>query len=237
MDIDWLSRTPIAHRGLHDARAEIHENTLGAARAAMKHGYSIEMDLQISADHEPIVFHDLTLDRLTEKTGAVRALNVEQLEEIAIARSQDTIPRLRQLLRTVNGKVGIVLELKGLAGADEGFARGVCDLLERYQGPVAVMSFNHWLVKELRERANDIPVGLTAEGDEHLYAIHREFCDQVRPDFVSYNVEDLPNRFVREFLETGKPVIAWTIRSNKQAEFCAQQNIQITFEDFLPSNF
>ncbi|MCB1476187.1 MAG: glycerophosphodiester phosphodiesterase, partial [Rhodobiaceae bacterium] len=55
-ELDWLTRRPIAHRGLHDASAGIVENTLPAAQAAVDGDYGIEVDLQLSADGVPMVF-------------------------------------------------------------------------------------------------------------------------------------------------------------------------------------
>jgi glycerophosphoryl diester phosphodiesterase len=64
--LGWLTARPIAHRGLHDKTTGIVENTLSAARAAIAGGYAIEVDVQPDADLEPVVFHDETLERLTE---------------------------------------------------------------------------------------------------------------------------------------------------------------------------
>jgi Glycerophosphoryl diester phosphodiesterase len=63
---DFL-RLPIAHRAYHDAAAQRPENSLPAIRAAVRAGYGIEIDLQPSADGEAMVFHDDTLERLTER--------------------------------------------------------------------------------------------------------------------------------------------------------------------------
>ncbi|MBV8104929.1 MAG: glycerophosphodiester phosphodiesterase [Hyphomicrobiales bacterium] len=67
----WLTERPIAHRGLHDAASGVIENTLQAAEAAIAGGFAIECDIQISEDGEVFVFHDDTLDRLTDAKGAL----------------------------------------------------------------------------------------------------------------------------------------------------------------------
>ena len=64
--VGWLRDKPFAHRGLHDVDRKIVENTLPACQAAVTHGYNIEVDLQPSSDGVPMVFHDYTLDRLTQ---------------------------------------------------------------------------------------------------------------------------------------------------------------------------
>ena len=66
-ELSWLTARPIAHRGLHDAKAGHIENTMAAFRAAVAGGYAIECDLQMSADGEAIVFHDSTLGQDEEE--------------------------------------------------------------------------------------------------------------------------------------------------------------------------
>ena len=62
-------RLPVAHRAYHDRAAGRPENGPSAIAAAIAAGYGIEIDLQLSADGEALVFHDYELDRLTGATG------------------------------------------------------------------------------------------------------------------------------------------------------------------------
>src|SRR5262245_34441773 len=75
MALDWLTARPIAHRGLHDVRLGIVENTASAFAEAISGDYGIETDLQISADGEAMVHHDDSLGRLTEGTGRLAELS------------------------------------------------------------------------------------------------------------------------------------------------------------------
>ena len=54
--LDWLCERPIAHRGLHNLHAGIPENSLAAFAAAVADGYSMELDVQASADGQAMVF-------------------------------------------------------------------------------------------------------------------------------------------------------------------------------------
>ncbi|MCB1423245.1 MAG: glycerophosphodiester phosphodiesterase [Nitratireductor sp.] len=232
--VRWIGERPIAHRGLHDVSRGIYENTLSAARAAIEHGYGIEVDLHPSKDGVPMVFHDNILDRLTGETGNFRDRTAKELASIAIGGSADRVPSLAELLELSAGQTGLVLELKGIAGEDDGFVAAVLEALSGYQGPVAIMSFNHWLLNDARALGAEMPVGLTAEGSDKLYDVHTEAVAAYRPDFVSYGIEDMPNRFVQEFRGSGKPVITWTVRSPEAAAKSALYADQITFEGFLP---
>ena len=96
--LDWLTARPIAHRGLHDAATGIIENTTSAFEGAIAGGYGIECDVRLSADGEAMVFHDSTLDRLTEASGAVADRTAADLKAIAFTASDDRMQTLGELL-------------------------------------------------------------------------------------------------------------------------------------------
>jgi glycerophosphoryl diester phosphodiesterase len=233
--LDWLYTDAIAHRGLHDAARGRIENSLSSALAAVDNGYSIEVDIQMAADGVPVVFHDATLDRLTGEKGRVRERASSVLGKISIGNTKDTIPTLGELLEAVGGNAGLVLELKGQdRGEDRGFSRAVGERLETYNGPVAIMSFNHWLLEDFAALRNDIPIGLTAEGDDSMHGIHAAISARIDFDFISYKLQDLPCKFANEFRKSGRPVITWTVRSPEDARYSSLYADQITFEGFLP---
>jgi len=235
-NIEWIKARPIAHRGLHDAKAGIYENTLGAAKAAVDNKYNIEIDLHISSDGVPMVFHDLTLDRLTAETGSVRERTAKELQQISIMGTEDRIPTLEAFFDLVAGKVSVVLELKGHDDEtkDEGFVKAVSDVLSRYNGNAALMSFNHHLVKDAHDIVPHLPLGLTAYKDDSAYDQHMEIATACNVDFISYELKNLDTKFVREFKNTGRPVISWTVKSKEDHAFSDKFADQPTFEGFRP---
>src|SRR4030088_2125813 len=78
----WLTTRPVAHRGLHDRAGGIIENMPGAAQAAIDGNFSIECDIQLTADGEAMVHHDDALGRLTEGSGAVLGMSSGQLRAV-----------------------------------------------------------------------------------------------------------------------------------------------------------
>ena len=94
----WLIERPIAHRGLHDAANGVIENTLCAAEAAIAGGFAIECDIQLSADGEAIVFHDETLDRLTDATGPLSALSASEITNVRIRESGEAATTFADVL-------------------------------------------------------------------------------------------------------------------------------------------
>ena len=104
-----------------------------------------------------------------------------------------------------------------------------------YDGKVAIMSFDHWLIREFAEQAPGIPAGLTAWGDKD-HEIEAHFSMLAHDiSFVSYNVAQLDNRFIRFVREKlGMPVITWTVRDEEAVKETFARADQMTFEGFEP---
>ncbi len=181
---DWLIARPIAHRGLHDAARGVIENTLAAAEAAVGENFAIECDVQLSADEEVFVFHDDTLDRLTDATGAVigkSAAEILQARIVSRPSPRDprvkpgegegaSIPTLSDFLSAVAGRVPIVCELKSRFDGDWRIGERVAALAGAYEGPLALKSFDPDLIAFLRLRyprlgppGRPCPIGIVAE--------------------------------------------------------------------------
>jgi glycerophosphoryl diester phosphodiesterase len=182
------------------------ENGLSAFRAAIRHGYGIEMDIQQSRDGEAIVFHDDTLERLTDEVGPVREKSSAELSQMTLKNSADLIPTLPEVLSVVNGQVPLLIEVKdqdGALGPDVGTLEArIAELLEGYSGPAAVMSFNPHSVEAASRAIPDRPVGwvscgfspdswatLPNERREDLASLAFASSDTV--DFISHNWRDL----------------------------------------------
>lgn len=235
--LEWLTARPIAHRGFHDMNRSVCENTLDAFRRAAEAGFAIECDLQYAADGVPVVFHDGTLKRLCTIDGDVRGKLSSELTQLAVGGTTEHIPTFKRMLETVAGRVPLVIELKGREGDDEGFAATVLEQLEGYDGKVALMSFDSWLLKDLKDLDAPYPIGLTADGNSpEKLDRHRAVMDYGL-DFVSYCLAHLPNPFVDDLRARDVPVITWTIRDKAGWEATQRLGDQMTFEGFDPRDF
>lgn len=247
---EFLS-APIAHRGLHDKARGVIENSLSAARAALAYGYGIEMDLQLSRDGVAMVFHDDTLDRLTEETGPLRDRSAAELGRIRLKGSQDTIPTFAQVLAEVAGRVPLLIEIKDqslvMSDTDGRLeAAAAADAVD-YPGPLAFMSFNPHAVAHLARLAPQIPRGLTTCGydlqewapmTEAQAAPLRGIADYDRTgsSFISHDAADLARPRVAALKAEGAHVLCWTIRS-PQAEAKARKIAgNVTFEGYLATH-
>ncbi len=234
-ELAWLTERPIAHRGLHDMNDRIWENTLSAFARAIEHGYAIECDVHLTADGVPVIFHDDTLSRLTGTDGFVWQRTAAEMAALRIGGTADHPPRLSEMLDLVGGRVPLVIELKGIPGHDDGLVQAVAAALANYRGKVALMSFDHWLIRQFRQHAPGYPIGLTAWGDQQ-HEIEAHFAMLAHGiDFVSYSVVHLPNPFVTFLREKlAMPIITWTVRDAEWMNHTFAQADQMTFEGFQP---
>jgi glycerophosphoryl diester phosphodiesterase len=243
----FLAR-PIAHRALHDRRVGRVENGLAAIKAAIAAGYGIEIDVQLSADGQAMVFHDDLLDRLTGEKGPVRDRPRAALEQIALTDDAGTIPALETVLTLVAGQVPLLIEIKdqdGQMGANVGpLEKAVCAALADYRGDVALMSFNPHSMAACRDLAPGLPRGLVTSAylPQFWPELTTEICDHLRDipdfdavgaDFISHEAFDLERPRVAEIKATGAPILCWTIRSPAQEQAARRFADNITFENYL----
>lgn len=236
----WLFQTPIAHRGLHND--EFPENSLGAFENAVRNGYPIELDVQCINDGTVVVFHDFKLSRITGRDGYVGTLNRDQLQDVHLNGTEYTLPTFEQVLNTVNGKTPILIEIKneGKVGSLE---KKTYDMLKGYGGDYAVQSFNPYSVEYFKDNAPQVPRGQLStffKKDNLSGFFKRWFLTRMKlnksvscPDFVSYCVEYLPNKYVTK---AALPTLAWTVQSQNQADKAMQFCDNIIFEKFIPDN-
>src|SRR3954469_7883592 len=160
---DWLTARPVAHRGLHDRARGIVENMPAAMHAAIAGNYAIEVDLQLTADGEAMVHHDDVLGRLTEGVGALRDLTAAALKAVAFKDTPERMMSLGDLLALVDGRVGLVIEIKSRFDGDRKLVGRAGGLLKGYHGPAARMAFDPGQVRPMRQIAPEIPRGITAQ--------------------------------------------------------------------------
>jgi glycerophosphoryl diester phosphodiesterase len=244
---DWLTARPVAHRGLHDARAGVIENTPSAFEAAIAGGYGIECDVQLSRDGEAIVHHDFELGRLTDGRGPLAALTAAELKTVAFRDTRDRMLTLDELCALIGGRVPLLVEIKSRFDGDLALTRRVTQVLGAYGGPAAAMSFDPDLVALLRTIAPALTRGIVAE---RRYAhpewaalpafrkwrlAHLAHALRTRPQFVAWSVKDLPAAAplaARSLF--GVPLLTWTVRSEDDRRRAARWADQIIFEGWRP---
>jgi glycerophosphoryl diester phosphodiesterase len=248
--LQQLMARPIAHRGLHNRAKGVIENSRSAFAAAVAGNFGIECDVQITRDGDAVVFHDYDLDRLTGESGRVDSRTAAELKAIALTDSQtkDGVFTLSSMLELVAGKVPIVVEIKSRFDGDLRLTRRVAEVVKQYADhPVTIESFDPRVVAALRMMAPEIPRGYVGMAqyeypdyanvpeDEKRAMAHLLHFNEMQPDFISWNVKDLPH--AAPFLcrsALGIPVSAWTVRTANDVAKASSFADQIVFEGFMP---
>lgn len=220
----FLTAGDFAHRGLHGAG--VPENSRASFEAAVRAGQGIECDVRLSRDGVVYVFHDAELDRLTSDTGAFGARSARQLDHVTLANGE-AVPRLEEMLRLVAGRAPLLIEAKAPERAVAPLCLAVRRALEGYRGGHAVMSFNpevaRWFATHSPRTVRGLVVseegkrGVRGRFERHL-ALWR-----AKPDFLAYDIRDLPSRFAAARRARGLPVLTWTVR-DAAAEAIARAN-------------
>jgi glycerophosphoryl diester phosphodiesterase len=245
--LDWLTAQPVAHRGLHDAKEGIVENTPPAFIAAIAAGYAIECDLQISSDGEAMVYHDATLGRLTGCNARLDTMTAAALKRFLFGASHDRMITLGELCELTAGRASLVVELKSRFDGDLRLVTRAIQVLAGYRGAAALMSFDPVVVAALRAQAPALPRGMVAEADyghpdwERISRGRKRSMAtfahvlRTRPQFIAYAVNDLPAviPLVARGL-FGLPLLAWVVRSAGDRERASRYADQMIFEGFRP---
>src|SRR5262245_29827231 len=244
---EWLIARPVAHRGLHDAAAGVIENTPSAFRAAVAANYAIECDIQISADGEAMVFHDQTLERLTEGAGRLDAMSATDLKRVAFRASADHMLTLSELCDLVADRAALLVEIKSRFDGDLRLVKRAAEVLGAYRGRVALMSFDPAPIAALCSLAPGLPRGIVAErrynhpewsplsARTKRALAYFQHALQSRPQFIAYSVRDLSSaipRLARNVLRL--PLLTWTVRTDVDRERAARYADQMIFEGFRP---
>jgi glycerophosphoryl diester phosphodiesterase len=244
--LDWLVHRPIAHRGLHDEASGRVENCESSFAAAIAHGFSIETDIQLTADGEAVVFHDDVVDRVLDGQGKVKRFTTRELKAMAFKQGKDRIQTLAELLEQTAGRTTLVIEIKSLWDDDFTLTDRVVDILANYIGPCCLMSFDPDLVARAAATAPETTRGITADRVIDPYynplpvakrVAMREMLHlpQSQPHFISFDFHQLPFQPITEFQAAGFPILTWTIENETNATQARRWCDQITFENFIPT--
>ncbi|UTW54269.1 glycerophosphodiester phosphodiesterase family protein [Kordiimonas sp. SCSIO 12610] len=231
----WLRTSKIAHRGLFEAGTEREENTLAAIKAAVDAGLGIEIDVRITADDLIVVFHDETLDRMTNATGHVGRFGLQLLKKHMVGNSGKSMPTLPEALEVINGDVPLFIEIKSSPSIDiQKTCAGVRHCFEGYRGPVAVMSFDPRIIAWFKKYMPSYPRGWVI-GREALLSIKDRILSKyvlwkTKPDFLACDINLLPNSLTSNWSSRGLPLLTWTVRTQSHQEIARMYADGMIFE-------
>lgn len=233
-----------AHRGLFDNTCYIPENSLLAFQKAIDAGYGIELDVQLTKDHIPVVLHDYSLQRVSGENIQVSNLTYEELSQFSLFNSSEHIPSLKEALNLIDGQVPIMIELKvGLSYKRT--CQCVANVLKSYKGYYCIISFNPLALGWFKQRMPYVIRGQlsTNFNKDHIdgsktiefMLTHLLLNFVSRPDFISYNYKYDSNpslKLCKNLFDV--PIAIWTIKNQEQYDEFSPKYNMIVFDSFIP---
>ncbi len=221
-DMSALEGYHYAHRGYFDNENAVPENSLAAFSAAIEAGYGIELDVQMSKDGVPVVFHDADLQRMCGVEGKIWEYSLAELSEMKLLDTEEGIPTLAEALELIDGQVPLIVEYK-LDKVDTLVCEKSNALLQEYDGAYCIQCFHPLALIWYKNNAPEIARGQLAQAfwrDEKyagkpLYLLLSYMIENVatRPDFISYKFSDADNLSLNICRFFGAKTAAWTLRS------------------------
>jgi len=233
-----------AHRGLHGDGAP--ENSLEAFRRARDAGYGSELDVHLLSDGNLAVIHDHKLERTTGMPGVIEDLITEDLVNLKLQDTEESIPLFSDVLKLYSGAAPLIVELKATTKNVTQLCETACKMLDNYSGIYCVESFDPRCIYWLRKNRPDIIRGQLTENYFasatsklpwvlKLILRHQVLNFLTQPDFIAYRYSDrktISNTICRKLW--GAQGVSWTLITKEEYDTAVSENWIPIFENFLP---
>ena len=215
----------IGHRG---AKGHIAENTLASIKKAIDLGADgVEIDVFKCLTGEIVVFHDKSLDKLTNGIGLIEEKTLEELKKLRVLDSQEQIPTLLEVIKSIDEDVFLNIELKG-----RNTAEGSLDLVKKHitkSDNILFSSFNWDELKDLRKLDSEIKIALITREDP-LLAINPALslnAIAINPSYKSLNKNN-----TSEIYKAGLKIYTWTVNDTVQISEMINLGVHGIITDF-----
>lgn len=218
-NLNFLKSKIIAHRGYFDEALGIPENSLPAFRRAIEYGFIIELDIHILKDNTIVVFHDDNLLRMTGENKLIRDCTYPELQKLHLKNSSEKIPTFEDVLKLVNEKVPLLIELKS-DYKPKILVNETMKLLQSYDGRYAIQSFSPACIYYFKKHYPNVPRGqLSHSYNNTKIPFANKFLPLfnliTKPDFLSCGIKKCKNSKILK-LKQKKLVLGWTIKDKTQ---------------------
>lgn len=218
----------IGHRG---AKGYVAENTLESIQKALSSGVdAIEIDIHLSQTGELVVFHDDTLERMTEASGEIAMKSLEELKQLKV-NGQFKIPTLLEVLDLIDKKCLLNIELKGQRTAFE-----TCKSIQLYTETKGwefehfiVSSFNHDELKTVFNINKNIDLAVLTDSDMEEAL---RFAQTIKAKAIHPYYQLLNQNKVKELQDLGYKVNTWTVNEVKDIALMKSYGVNGIISDF-----
>lgn len=244
-DMDFLLGYYYSHRGIHDNKGNNPENSLPAFKIALEKGFGIEFDVQVTKDNIPVIFHDNKLLRVCALDSIIKDYTLEELRDIKLFNSEESIPTLKEVLDIVDGKLPLIVEIKNDT-TDVSDTEYIAEVLDKYKGDYVVESFNPLAVTWYKKNRPLIIRGqLSSYFKKSHHSFKRRFRDfflenlmtnfLTKPDFIAFNHKYKNMTSFRLCKKIFNPLtVTYTIKSQKELNESSKDFDLFIFDSFLP---
>lgn len=233
----------IAHRGLFNNK-DVPENSMAAFAKAVEAGYGIELDVQLTADEQLVVFHDETLERMCGDKRILHELSYDALCQLSLLETGEKIPLLKDTLSLINGSVPLVIEIKS-EGKFLLTSKLTNEMLMDYNGIFCIESFHPFVLNWYKKNNPKIIRGQLStnhfkDGTNMPWIVRFVLTNMLcnflsRPDFIAYNHKHKNQFSYRLCRKIYKAVnVAWTVRSQSELESAKDTFEVFIFDSFIP---
>ena len=227
----------IGHRG---ACGYAPENTLESIKTAHEMGVDwVELDVMLTRDLTPIIFHDDTLDRTTNGSGNVADKNWEEIRHLEAGSwfsdgfAGARIPTLEETLELlIDLNMGLNLEIKPTPGKEIETAEVALDFLSRVwddHDRLLISSFSHVSLETAMDMAPDWHRGLLLETE--WIPNWKEMAEYLAAATINIDGNACTREQVENIIDFGKPILAYTINDPQRARTLLQWGVDGMFTD------
>ncbi len=228
----FLFERPIAHRGLHDETRT--ENSMAAFKNALEHGYNIETDVHLLKSGEVVIFHDNTLERVCGIKKSISSLTLDDIKsDKYLLPNGEHIPLFEELLELVDGKTGILLELKlDLQHCDHRLEKSVYKLIKGKENWIAVQSFSPRIMTWFNKNAHEFYRGILS--DNFVQWLHTLCFRSTKPNFIAFGVKNV-KKILKKRDKSGCTLLVWTVRTKEDLQYAIENGVNnVIFEKIIP---
>jgi len=188
--------------------------------------YGIELDVQMSRDHEIVVIHDYKVNRTTNGIGKVRQHTIEELRGLDagtwfdVGFKNEPVVTLEEVFRKMPKDILINVEIKNQSKVKDDIAQKLVEMIQKFdrQEKVIISSFDHTVLKEVHDLAPEIRLGvlLYASLVEPWRYINRM---EMKIHSIHCALEYTDEIFVKESQKRGFKVYVYTVNDKVDASY------------------
>ena len=193
---DFWKTKLFAHRGISNEIAP--ENSIAAFKNAADNGYGIELDVRLTRDSVPVVFHDRTLLRLCGDKRKISEVTTKELENLSLLGTSEGIPLLSEVV-SLFPNTPLICEIKTDSLHSNSVCYPVAQILRKRSAPTAVQSFNPFALRIIKRLSPDLLRGQLAGREKNpvAFLLRSQLLNFIsRPDFVSHNINSRSSLFL-----------------------------------------